>query len=383
MFGARRRDPPQAPTVLHVIDRLDEAGSGAMLEALVAELAGQRLARSVVVSGAEFDESDALVARLRASAAELTTLRREGHRPRAAAAIAAVGRRHGVDVIHSHPGAIHPHARAAALLLRCPHVTSVDTPPDPGDRDWWPRSFAATLTALSASRVVAPCRQVADAYAEAHHLAARRLRVVASGAPAPVTPPPQERAALRARLTGGRRELPIVLCASPLQPARGVADAVLAAARLAEAGVAAQLVIAGDGPEREPLEALIAELELGQRVSLTGGAEAGRLLGVADVYCLPSRHDGLPPMLLEALAAGVPSVATRVGGVPGLIAHGRSGLLVRPGEPDELGRALARVLGHPAFAEHLTRGGLAVARSRSPRACARGYAQLYREVLAA
>lgn len=369
-------------TVLHVIDRLDDEAVGTVLGALLAELSSQGLARNIVVATAPYDDDDPAAARLRDHVDEIVPLRRRhGYDPRTAAAIAAAGRRHGIDLIHSHDGATHLHASGAALLLRRPHVSSVNTP-GPGGRGTR-RSLSDALTAVAARRIVAPCSQVADAYAQANHVAPSRLRVVASAAAAPVGSPPERLAALRAELLRGR-ERPLVLSVAALEQSKGGADLIRAARLLVDRGIAATFAIAGEGPERERLTALVAELGLEDSVQLLGArGDCGSLLEIADVYCLPSHTEGVPAILLEALAAGLPSVATRVGGVPDLIAHGHSGLLVDPAEPQSLARALARVLQHPAFAEHLSRGALEVARAHSPRACARGYAELYRELTAA
>jgi glycosyltransferase involved in cell wall biosynthesis len=371
------------PTVLHVVDRLEECGPEAVLVPLVAELARQQLARSVVVTAASDDEAP-LMRALRDHAEAVVALdTRRWWNPRTTAAIARIGRRHEVDVIHSQPGAGHVHARGAALLLRKPHLTTVHTQPDNGDGRSRGDAFAEALTAFASARVVAPCNQVADAYAQAHRGAAGRLRIVASAAPALPTAPPDELRDLRRALSAGR-DVPIVLCVTRLEPAKGVEDLIEASRRLVDAGVDLRVVIAGDGSQREGLEALVRGRGLDDVCTLLGPRrDIGSLLAVADVFCLPSHHEGVPPILLEALAAGLPSVATRVGGVPELIMHGRTGLLVPPGDAVELGRALKRVIRHPVFAEHLADGGRGVASARTSKAFARGYAELYRELVAA
>jgi glycosyltransferase involved in cell wall biosynthesis len=381
--GSRDFGPPRPPTVLHVVDGLEECGPEAVLVPLVAELARQELARSVVVTAACRDDA-ALLSALRHHAEAVVALdQRRSWDPRTTAAIARIGRHHGVDVIHSQPGVAHVHARGAALLLRKPHVTTVHTQPDRAGGRSRGDSFAEGLTGFASARVVAPCSQVADAYAQAHRGAAGRLRVVASSAPALPTAPPDELHDLRAALSAGR-DVPIVLCVTRLEPSKGVEDLIDASRRLIDAGVRMRVVIAGDGSQRDQLEARVRERGLEHVCALLGPRrDVGSLLAVADLFCLPSHHEGVPPILLEALAAGLPSVATRVGGVPELIMHGRTGLLVPPGDPVELGRALKRVIRHPVFAEHLADGGRGVASARTPRAFARGYAELYRELVAA
>jgi glycosyltransferase involved in cell wall biosynthesis len=115
--------------------------------------------------------------------------------------------------------------------------------------------------------------------------------------------------------------------------------------RILGTGLDAELVIVGEGQERPRLEALIAQLGRGDRVRLLGyQAEVRHLYEAFDVFALSSRREGLPNVVLEAMALEVPVVATRVAGVPGMIEDGIDGLLVEPESVDELTAALQRLL---------------------------------------
>ena len=112
-------------------------------------------------------------------------------------------------------------------------------------------------------------------------------------------------------------------------------------------GVDAELVLVGDGPEREPLEDTIAGLNLGEHVKLLGPLPAeGTLAEIArsDVLVLASFMEGLPVVLMEAMALGLPVISSRVAGVPELVEHGVEGLLFTPGKWTELADALHQVL---------------------------------------
>jgi glycosyltransferase involved in cell wall biosynthesis len=105
-----------------------------------------------------------------------------------------------------------------------------------------------------------------------------------------------------------------------------------------------RLVLAGDGPLAAPLRARVARLGLERAVCFLGAVPHERtplLLAAADVTALPSRRDGLANVLVEALAAGVPTVATPVGGTTELVVDGRTGWLVPPDDPHALAHALA------------------------------------------
>lgn len=116
--------------------------------------------------------------------------------------------------------------------------------------------------------------------------------------------------------------------------------------RLVRQGQDVDLVIVGEGQQRAGLEELVAELGLAQRVRLLGHrSDMIGLYEAMDVFVLNSRREGLPNVLLEAMAMEVPVVATRVAGVPDLIDHETDGLLVEPGDEDGLTAALTRLLG--------------------------------------
>ena len=126
--------------------------------------------------------------------------------------------------------------------------------------------------------------------------------------------------------------------------------------RLAGAGI--RVLLAGDGPQREALSRQVADLGLSEAVSLVGFVDAvPAFLGRTGVFVLPSRSEGLGLVLVEAMAAGRPVVATRVGGIPEVVVDGETGFLVEPEDAGALAGAIARVLGDPALAFRLGEAG--------------------------
>ncbi len=114
-----------------------------------------------------------------------------------------------------------------------------------------------------------------------------------------------------------------------------------------------RLVVVGDGSERERLEQLAGEVD-GQRVHLLGArSDVPRLLQALDVFCLSSVTEGLPLVIPEAMATGLPVVATAVGGVPSVVMEGETGFLVPVGEPQVMAERLARLLREPALRARL------------------------------
>jgi glycosyltransferase involved in cell wall biosynthesis len=133
-----------------------------------------------------------------------------------------------------------------------------------------------------------------------------------------------------------------------------------AVAQLVSEGLDVGLLIAGEGDERARLQTLIAELGLGERVRLLGYcADTRALYEAMDVYVLSSLREGLPNVLLEAMALEVPVVATRIAGVPRLVREGANGLLVEPGDAGTLAAAVKRLAIDPGLRSRLARAGRA------------------------
>ena len=129
-----------------------------------------------------------------------------------------------------------------------------------------------------------------------------------------------------------------------LSPEKGFDVLVSAVARVVHGGQAVRLVMIGDGPERDRLEALARERGVAECVHFTGYIpEASRFMRGFDIFVMSSLREGLPLTLLEAMQAGVPVVATRVGGIPEVLGDGRCGILVNPGNEDELARAIIQL----------------------------------------
>jgi glycosyltransferase involved in cell wall biosynthesis len=158
----------------------------------------------------------------------------------------------------------------------------------------------------------------------------------------------------------------VVLFLGRIEDAKGIPELLrsFAALRLAVPGV--QLVCAGAGDieaARRRAEAL-GVAEAVRFPGWIGAAEKRAWLARAALLVLPSRAEGLPMSLLEAMAAGVPVVASAVGGIPDLVHHGVNGLLVAPRDSLELLRALRRLLREPALAARLGAAGRETVRAR-------------------
>ena len=153
---------------------------------------------------------------------------------------------------------------------------------------------------------------------------------------------------------------PRIVVARNLEPIYDIATAIqallLVRARFAEA----TLTVAGSGPELQRLQALVTKLGLNGAVSFTGRVENAampQLYAMADCVVNPSTVDNMPISLLEAFASGLPVVSTNAGGIPDMLAHDVSGLLVPVGDAQAMGREVCRVLQDRALATRLAAAG--------------------------
>lgn len=155
---------------------------------------------------------------------------------------------------------------------------------------------------------------------------------------------PADRVAARGAL-GLAPERPLVGTVGRLDPVKDQAGLVRAFARLRAHGGDAALVIAGDGPCRDELVGLVSSLGLGGHAFLLGERQdIPRVLAALDLFVLPSIAEGISNTLLEAMATGLPIVATRVGGNPELVEDGVNGILVPRQNPDALASTIGRYL---------------------------------------
>jgi glycosyltransferase involved in cell wall biosynthesis len=137
----------------------------------------------------------------------------------------------------------------------------------------------------------------------------------------------------------------IIGCVARLSPEKGHTVLLRAFLKVISRHPQARLVLIGDGDERERLQHLAAELNIGHFVRFLGlRADVPEVLAACDLFTLPSIQEGFPMVILEALAAGKAVIASEVGAIPDAIRHGATGLLVPPGDADALASALCLLI---------------------------------------
>jgi len=201
----------------------------------------------------------------------------------------------------------------------------------------------------------------------------------------PFVPVPQEEAT-KLRITLGIPENAITLLSvGRLSKEKGHIDLIEAIAK-ARSGYKGErllrLVIVGDGPERPAIEKRVKELALSDVVISAGfQANVAPYYQIADIAVLPSHSEGSPYALLEAMSAGVPIVATTVGGVPEIATDGENALLVQRQNPGELAARILDLISNSQFRERLSAAGKERVRHYDPESYRRNMVDLYQRVL--
>lgn len=217
-----------------------------------------------------------------------------------------------------------------------------------------------------------------------HHegVPADKIRVIPNGVmlPKPIDNPAQLRQ--RFRIPAQHRWL---VAAGRLDPQKGFSDLIRAMATLtATAHPPCILSIFGDGPQKAELHQLITTLQLQDTVRLEGyHAPIDPILQAADIFVLSSIYEGMPNVVLEAMAAKTPVIATDIDGVQDIISDRVNGLLVPPGQPERLTKALRTLLDHDELRQQLAERGFAdVAERFTIATMVDGYHRLFQELTA-
>lgn len=209
----------------------------------------------------------------------------------------------------------------------------------------WRRTCFRRLAFEMADRVFCVSDALREVHARRTGFPARRIGVIHNGVDTQrFRPDPAARVRMRRELNIGETDF-CIGCLGSLRAVKDHMTLLRAVERLGSAASAWRLVIAGEGPERRKLEEAAARASRsGARISLPGtSGRAPELLNAFDVYVLPSLNEGVSNSLLEAMATGLPVIASCAGGTPEVVEDGISGLQFRAGEPEKLAELLFRL----------------------------------------
>lgn len=164
-----------------------------------------------------------------------------------------------------------------------------------------------------------------------------------------------------------------LLCVATLYEVKGHRYLFDAIARLGARGVDVRCRLVGDGPDRQALEARVADLGISSRIDFLGQRTREEIIEImheADLLVVPSiptasgRREGLPVVIMEAMSAGLPVVASAISGIPELVEDGQTGLLVPPKDPDALADAIIRLEGDDELRNQMVVAAMARVRER-------------------
>lgn len=285
-----------------------------------------------------------------------------------------------IQILHCHEPKSRLYGALASRLTGIPIVAT--------HHNWTRDSIRTTLVEyIDAAclhfchKVIAVSRPVAESARRAL-VSRRRIEIIPNGIDLTAFTATSQNPGLRASL-GIPPDVPVIGSVGRLDKTKGHELLIEAARRVVDAGQGVAILIVGEGVERDNLELLVQRLGLSDQVVFAGyQRDVKRFMTLMDVFVLPSRREGTPMALLEAMALGKPVVGTPVGGVPDILSNGLDGIVLPERSASALGDALLTLLQDPVLADRLARRGrLRVEAEFSASRMAERYEDLYRRCL--
>ncbi|MDI1431971.1 glycosyltransferase [Polyangium sorediatum] len=378
--AARVAAPKPRTRVAHVVLGLRAGGLERVVLDLVQGIDRARFDPMVIA----LEEPGELAPQLATMDVPLRLLKRgQGFDPSVIGELSDLFGREGIDLVHTHNPRPHVHGALAALAAR--RVTGkrprvVHTKHGRNYPDDLGRVIANRMASALSDRIVAVSDDARRVALEIERGSARRLVTIRNGV--------DTRAYKPGDAPRARRVLDVpagvlhVGCVARLSAEKDHATLITAFARVRTSHPGARLTLVGEGAERASLEALVKTFGLHGAVSFLGHRDdVAALLPGFDLFALASRTEGTSLTLLEAAAAGLPIVATRVGGNPEVVTDGETGLLVPAGQPAAFADAIGSVWARPDRARMGAAGRALVEERYGMKKMLSAYETLYAEVL--
>ena len=364
--GSHSATPSQANTrIFHMVNSLEMGGS----EHQMVEVASRQKAGGHDVAVGCLSAQGPLMEALGLAGISVTEFDPKGalFRPQGIYQLLRLTRfflKHRFDIVQTHDLYSTLLGVPAAWLARVPVILSCR-------RDlshwWWytPRRRAFLRQVQNRSNyVIANSQAVCDFLVEKDGFDPKRIRVIRNGVDLErFTSASADRQGLFPHVAAQSQLVAVV--ANMNVETKGHADLIRAAAEVCREFHDVKFLLVGDGNQRSRLEALTQELGLSDTVLFLGRRkDVPGILACCDLFVLPSWAEGLPNSVLEAMASGLPVVATRVGGTPEIIEDGVNGLLVAPKEPHALALAIMQILENGEFARRIAQSARGRARAQ-------------------
>lgn len=259
--------------------------------------------------------------------------------PIAVVSLARTIRAQKSDIVHTHLSTSSVNGCLAARLARVPSVATV-------------HGLSGKLSFLAAHHMIAVSADVRR-HLTAQGLHESKISIVHNGVAVSAFPPGARETARDS--LGIPRGARVVGTTARLTPLKGVDSALHAVARLVQDWPDLKYVVFGDGEQEAELRALASSLQIEDSVVFAGyRSNLTDLLPALDVFLFPTLREAMGIAVIEAMAAGIPVIATRVGGIPEVVLPG-TGLLVEPSDPVAMTEAVDRLLREPELREALVR----------------------------
>jgi glycosyltransferase involved in cell wall biosynthesis len=277
-----------------------------------------------------------------------------------------------INVVHTHMYASNLYGCLAAALAGVPVVVTSEHGENPWKRSYQRWIERHVISAIADARFCVSPR-ILEIRRDRDGVPGSKLKLMVNGTVLPA-----------AGTSGSANPVPVIGAVGRFIPAKDYPCLLRAVAELRRRGYELQLYILGDGAEFATVRDMVAELQLESIVSLPGTvSDMDSWYRRFDIYAISSMREGLPVALLEAMAHGLPVVATDVGAMSETVSDGEGGLIVVPGEPEKLANALARLLDDPDLRDQLGQGARQrIADHYSVEKVARLHEATYRQLLA-
>jgi glycosyltransferase involved in cell wall biosynthesis len=309
--------------------------------------------------------------------------RRPGVDWRCSLRLARYLRRQHVDLIQAHQYTPFFYAAAARLVAPGPAILFMEHGRHFPDYPRPKRKLANRVLLGRRDRVVAVGNAVRDALVANDGFAQQRIEVIYNGIDLePFAANHEDRHSIRHEMGFSDSDF-VIFQVARLDYLKDHGTAIRAMAKLVPQQPDARLALIGEGPEREAIEELVRQHHLEAHVRFLGlRKDVARLLPGADLFLLTSISEGIPLTVIEAMAAGLPVVSTRVGGLPEVVEEGRTGLLEASGDYAGLARAVCNLAAEPEARREMGRLGRQRAIALFSEAQMHTqYGRLYREML--
>lgn len=367
------------PTVCQILHSLRMGGAEVLAARLARQLADRH--RFVFVC---LDELGKLGQDLQAEGFRIEVLtRRPGIDWRSSFRLARFLRREQVDLVHAHQYTPYFYSNLARFFYRRPAILFTEHGRHFPDYPRRKRMAVNRLFLKSCDRVIGVGEAVREALISNEGICPERIKVIYNGVDlAPFQDGTQEREVVRRELGLEAGSL-VILQVARLDYLKDHGTAIRTIDRVLQKCPRARLVLVGDGPEEPQIRELVRQRGLEPHVQFLGlRTDVARLLQAADIFLLTSISEGIPLTLIEAMAAGIPIVATRVGGIGEVVADGSTGLLAPSGDHSSLAEQILRLSENAALRRELGAEGRERAWALfSEKKMHASYRQLYQEML--